>query len=116
MSDLVSLPLCGIETRSDCFCQYPKMCIFASMTKKLPIILLNFSGVYDYESFASSQNIIHVDCRGLNGTDCYCDEEGREELRRLLAPYLPRPFILSIRAIIIILLNIGCLNCKNRFH
>ena len=87
MSDLVSLPLCGIETRSDCFCQYPKMCIFASMTKKLPIILLNFSGVYDYESFASSQNIIHVDCRGLNGTDCYCDEEGREELRRLLAPY-----------------------------
>ena len=47
------------------------------MTKKLPIILLNFSGVYDYESFASSQNIIHVDCRGLNGTDWYLNCKNR---------------------------------------
>lgn len=37
------------------------------MKTQLPIILLNFSGVYNYESFASSQKIIHVDCRGLNG-------------------------------------------------
>ena len=41
------------------------------MKKKLPIILLNFSDVYDYESFASSQEIVHVDCRELNGVDCY---------------------------------------------
>ena len=45
------------------------------MKTQQPIILLNFSGVYDYESFASSQKIVHVDCRGLNGVDCYCDEE-----------------------------------------
>lgn len=57
------------------------------MKKKLPIILLNFSDVYDYESFASSQEIVHVDCRELNGVDCYCDEDGRKELRQLLAPY-----------------------------
>ena len=57
------------------------------MKTQLPIILLNFSGAYDYESFASSQKIIHVDCRGLNGVDCYCDEDGRKELRRILAPY-----------------------------
>lgn len=41
------------------------------MKMKLPIILLNFSDVYDYESFASSQEIVHVDCRELNGVDCY---------------------------------------------
>ena len=41
------------------------------MKKKLPIILLNFSDVYDYESFASSQEIVHVDCREVNGVDCY---------------------------------------------
>lgn len=41
------------------------------MKKKLPIILLNFSDVYDYESFASSQEIVHVDSRELNGVDCY---------------------------------------------
>ena len=57
------------------------------MKKKLPIILLNFSDIYDYESFASSQEIVHVDCRELNGVDCYCDEDGRKELRQLLAPY-----------------------------
>ena len=54
------------------------------MMKKLPIILLNFTGIYDYES---SHNITHVDCRNINGVDCYCDEEGREKLHRILAPY-----------------------------
>ena len=58
-----------------------------TMKNELPVILLNFSGVYDYESFASNRNIEHVDCRGLNGVDCYCDEDGREALRKLLAPY-----------------------------
>ena len=57
------------------------------MTKKLPIILLNFTGEYDYEPFASSRSITHVDCRDIKGVDCYCDEQGREALHRLLAPY-----------------------------
>lgn len=57
------------------------------MTKPLPVILLNFSGVYNYESFASSRDIVLVDCRDLNGVDCYCDAEGREELHSLLEPY-----------------------------
>ena len=54
---------------------------------KLPIIVLDFSGVYDFEAFASSRNIIRVDCKDLKGVDCYCDEEGREKLHRRLAPY-----------------------------
>ena len=54
---------------------------------KLPIIVLDFSGVYDFEAFASSRNIICVDCKDLKGVDCYCDEEGREKLHRRLAPY-----------------------------
>lgn len=54
---------------------------------KLPIIVLDFSGVYDSEAFASSRNIIRVDCKDLKGVDCYCDEEGREKLHRRLAPY-----------------------------
>lgn len=53
---------------------------------KLPIIVLDFSGVYDFEAFASSRNIIRVDCKDLKGVDCYCDEEGREKLHRRLAP------------------------------
>lgn len=54
---------------------------------KLPIIVLDFSGVYDFEAFASIRNIIRVDCKDLKGVDCYCDEEGREQLHRRLAPY-----------------------------
>lgn len=57
------------------------------MITKQPIILLNFTGVYDYEAFASSPYITHVDCRDICGVDCYCDEEARAELRRRLAPY-----------------------------
>ena len=57
------------------------------MIKKFPIILLDFTGIYDYESFASGHNITHVDCRNINGVDCYCDEEGRRKLHSLLAPY-----------------------------
>lgn len=45
------------------------------MKNKIPIILLNFTGVYDLEAFASNKNIIHVDCRSMKGVDCYCDEE-----------------------------------------
>ena len=58
-----------------------------NMKKKIPIILLNFTGVYELEAFASNKNIIHVDCRDMKGVDCYCDEEGREELHRRLAPF-----------------------------
>lgn len=52
------------------------------MITKQPIILLNFTGVYDYEAFASNPYITHVDCRDISGVDCYCDEEARAELRR----------------------------------
>ena len=54
------------------------------MIKKLPIILLNFTGIYNYESFASNRNITHVDCSDINGVDCYCDEQAREELHHFL--------------------------------
>ena len=39
------------------------------MKNKIPIILLNFTGVYDLEAFASNKNIIHVDCRDMKGVD-----------------------------------------------
>lgn len=78
------------------------------MITKQPIILLNFTGVYDYEVFASSPCITHVDCRDISGVDCYCDEEARAELRRRLHLTLPRHCTSSIRAIFIISRSIGC--------
>lgn len=39
------------------------------MITKQPIILLNFTGVYDYEAFASNPYVTHVDCRDICGVD-----------------------------------------------
>ena len=53
------------------------------MKNKIPIILLNFTGVYDLEAFASKKNIIHVDCRDMKG-DAEVNNEANEELLRMI--------------------------------
>lgn len=50
-------------------------------------ILMNFSGVYDLETFAHNPAFIHLDCTHLSGTDCYCDPEAAQKIRDLIAPY-----------------------------
>ena len=37
---------------------------------------MNFTGVYNYEPFARNRQFVWLDCQHLNGTECYCDEEG----------------------------------------
>lgn len=63
------------------------------MKKKIPVILLNFTGVYELEAFASNKNIIHVDCRDMKGVDCYCDEEVGRNCTADWLLFLPKPFI-----------------------
>lgn len=53
------------------------------------VILMNFTGVYDYEAFARRRGMVHLDCTHLRGTECYCDAGGAAALRRLIAPYPP---------------------------
>ncbi len=45
------------------------------------ICYLDFSGVYEG---AVEQ---YLDCRDISGTNCYCDDVAKEELRKRLAPY-----------------------------
>ena len=40
-----------------------------------PIIIMNFTGVYDYEAFARNNKFIWLDCRHLYGTDGYCNRD-----------------------------------------
>lgn len=49
---------------------------------------MNFTGVYNYESFARNRQFVWLDCQHLNGTECYCDEEGA--LQRMIADYSPQ--------------------------
>ena len=52
-----------------------------------PIIIMNFTGVYDYEAFARNNKFIWLDCRHLYGTDGYCDREGALALKGMIADY-----------------------------
>ena len=51
------------------------------------IIIMNFSGVYKEEPFASNPRFTHLDCSHLHGTDCYCDAEGAKSIQNIIAPY-----------------------------
>lgn len=52
-----------------------------------PVVIMNFSRVYTQEAFARNPRFIHLDCTRLQGTDCYCDDEGQRSIRQLIAPY-----------------------------
>ena len=52
-----------------------------------PIIIMNFTGVYDYEAFARNNKFIWLDCRHLYGTDGYCDRDGALALKGMIADY-----------------------------
>ena len=54
------------------------------------VVVMNFTGVYDYESFLRNPKIKWLDCSNLNGTECYCDEEGASALKRLIDGYSPQ--------------------------
>lgn len=55
-----------------------------------PVVVMNFTGVYNYESFARNRQFVWLDCQHLNGTECYCDEEGASALQRMIADYSPQ--------------------------
>lgn len=52
-----------------------------------PVIIMDFTGVYNYEQFARNKNFIRLDCRHLYGTECYCDKDGELALKRMIAAY-----------------------------
>lgn len=55
----------------------------------MDVVVLDFSHVYEQESFCQGRDFRWIDCTHLTGTDCYCDADGEKALRRLIAPYPP---------------------------
>lgn len=49
------------------------------------MVLMDFSGIYDAEEFWKKADAVRVDVRGLPGTNCYCDDEAGESLRKKIA-------------------------------
>ena len=54
---------------------------------KLPVVIMNFSGVYNLEEFAQNKKFKWMDCRQLNGTDCYCAPESMAILKRKIMDF-----------------------------
>lgn len=54
-----------------------------------PIIIMNFTRVYEQEPFVKNKNFTWIDCTNLNGTDCYCDEQAEKTLRAKISAYPP---------------------------
>ena len=57
------------------------------MQEHNPVVLMNFSGIYREEEFWKNRQVSWIELQDVCGTNCYCDEEGREKLHRRLAPY-----------------------------
>lgn len=50
-------------------------------TMNFDVAILNFSKIYDQESFYRSDKSSHfVDLSGISGTNCMCDDEARKEI------------------------------------
>lgn len=43
---------------------------------------MNFSGIYHLQNFWKKENMYQLDISHLTGTNCYCDDEAREELKK----------------------------------
>lgn len=48
------------------------------------LVIMNFSGVYEAEGFYKDYGHVWVDCKEIEGTNCYCDEEGENAIREAI--------------------------------
>lgn len=54
-----------------------------------PITIMDFTGIYETETFYRHEAVRWLDCRRIKGTSCYCDEEAERKLAGLIAPFSP---------------------------
>ncbi|WP_294154531.1 arginase family protein [uncultured Clostridium sp.] len=54
------------------------------------ITVMNFSNIYEKESFYKGENINWIDCSGIYGTNCYCDEYARKLIKDKISSFNPQ--------------------------
>lgn len=48
------------------------------------VVIMDFSGAYDMENLPRNGRLKWIDCRHLSGTNCYCDNEGKDVLMEII--------------------------------
>lgn len=51
------------------------------------MIVMHMSGAYLPQNFFVKKEAVELDCRNIQGTNCYLDDEAKDELRQRIAPY-----------------------------
>lgn len=50
------------------------------------IVIMNFSGVYE-SIHLKGENLQRIECRDIEGTNCYCDDEAIQTIKERLLPF-----------------------------
>jgi arginase family enzyme len=58
--------------------------------QQAPVVVMDFSGVYELEKFADNPDFIHLDCTDIHGSECILSQDAEQEIRRRISPYNAR--------------------------
>ena len=54
---------------------------------KKKTVIMNFSGIYEEETFYKDRETCWIDCRDMSGVNGYCSDEAQEEIRKRIWDY-----------------------------
>lgn len=54
---------------------------------KKKTVIMNFSGIYEEETFYKDREVCWVDCRDISGVNGYCSDDAQEEIRKRIWDY-----------------------------
>lgn len=57
--------------------------------KNAPVVVMNFSGAYEFENFDNEPGVVKLDFKRLPGTAGYCSQAAAEVIRRTINPFGP---------------------------
>ena len=55
-----------------------------------PVVVMNFSGIYNWEPFALDKRLTHIDCSYIRGTDGYCTREAADKISKRIEKLGPK--------------------------
>lgn len=58
--------------------------------ENISITVMNFSNIYEKESFYKGESINWIDCSKINGTNCYCDEDAKKLIKDKISYLQPQ--------------------------
>lgn len=54
---------------------------------KKKTVIMNFSGIYEEETFYKDREVCWIDCRDMSGVNGYCSDDAQEEIRKRIWDY-----------------------------